>query len=208
MLQTVLSVILNIRFDFWIYRWFPGNILLAGIPLVLSILLIEAKKRSNKIVYAIVFLLWLLFFPNAPYMITDIMHISALGLYGGSREIAAWIGLFYIATSALLGPIVGLLALDNAVKSISRRAPAIVTVAAASLLSGYAMYIGRFLRFNSWDLLRSATLIKILIKDFDLFAAQFSLLAAFFVLMSYVAFVFLTKRPMKRFFGGKNDGIP
>jgi len=194
--QAATSAVLFSIYRHWVYNWFSWNIFLAGGAVGLSILLCEASKKRRKVAFAIIFIAWLIFFPNAPYMVTDIMHISALGFYGASYDISAWIGLFYITSCVLLGILAGLFALDNAVKAMSHKLTAVLTVIAASLLSGYAMYIGRFLRFNSWNLINPITLLNYLVHDFNLFAAQFSLLAACFVAGSYGVYVFFT-RPTK-----------
>ncbi len=93
-------------------------------------------------------LLWLLFFPNAPYLVTDLMHLQPLG------NVPIWYDAILLFAFALTGLLLGFLSLyfmqTMVLQRFGRTASwgfVLVTVG----LSSFGVYIGRFLRFNSWD---------------------------------------------------------
>jgi uncharacterized membrane protein len=199
LIYMALSVILYFVSDNFIYRWLAVNLFLACLPLMFGALALTAKKRNNKPMYIAAVLFWLIFFPNAPYMITDFIHISYLGFnsyFVVVKDVMAWFGLVYMTIGVIFGMLAGLFSLDVIVKPIFKakgRGMAVTTVAAVSIMSGYAIYIGRFLRFNSWDLFYPVSLIKMLIQDFSLFSVSFSLLIAAYIAFSYLVFCILKK---------------
>src|SRR5688572_7692397 len=54
------------------YIFLPWNLILAWIPLIVAVF---ASREEKKIKFFCYFLGWLLFFPNAPYIITDLIHL-------------------------------------------------------------------------------------------------------------------------------------
>jgi uncharacterized membrane protein len=95
---------------------------------------------------------WLLFFPNAPYILTDLVHLGpkAHGRY--------WTDLVLILLFALIGLVLGFLSLFLMQRLIARRHgwPAgWLFVGVVAALSGFGIYAGRFLRWNSWDVVFS-----------------------------------------------------
>lgn len=175
------------------------NLFLSILPLIFAWLLLRnyGKSRAKTIVFGF---LWLFFFPNAPYMITDFIHISGVTFYSKanayapavySTDIITWIRLVHIGTGVLSGTLAGLLSLyiiHQMLLKSKRNAAANSLVAIACLLSGYAIYIGRFLRFNSWDILRPLYLLPELANNMNLFTLKFSLLFALYVLVIYCMF--------------------
>ncbi|MBA3665173.1 MAG: DUF1361 domain-containing protein [Bacteroidetes bacterium] len=90
-----------------------------------------------------------LFLPNAPYILTDLFHLK--------KELLAplWFDLILILSFAFLGLIYFILALDLIFKEIGMTFPVYVQKLAKPLLflsSSYGIYLGRYLRFNSWDI--------------------------------------------------------
>jgi uncharacterized membrane protein len=93
---------------------------------------------------------WLLFFPNAPYIFTDIIHLT-------SRYFAHfWVDLVLVLCCALTGLVLGFLSLYlmhcMAVKMFGRIVSWFL-IAGIAGLSSFGIYLGRFLRFNSWDVI-------------------------------------------------------
>lgn len=179
-----------------IHLMMAWNVLLAMLPLVfayLSSYWFNRGKRVSGIVFA---LLWLLFFPNAPYLVTDMLHVSGFAyaqqhpLLGTVyiQDVLAWARLLFIGLGIALGTTAGMLSL-KAMHRLARRFwgkwIAWGCVGAVCLLSGYGIYIGRFLRFNSWDVLLPFSLIRRLMQDFDGAAALFSLLFGGFIVLCY-----------------------
>jgi uncharacterized membrane protein len=99
---------------------------------------------------AALLVLWLLFFPNAPYMLTDFIHL-------GERPTAPlWYDGLMLSSFAWTALLVGFLSLylvQLAVRRVAGVAWSWFVVAGALLLASFGVYLGRFVRFNSWDAL-------------------------------------------------------
>lgn len=147
-----------------LYGFLAYNLVLAWIPLALSSLLERrqafgvALTRWHK---APLFLLWLAFFPNAPYLVTDLIHLRPRGPVPHWYDIAlftafAWCGMVLALRSlACVESLVrDHVSLAEPRQSMTQRTQihwqgwAFVTV--VSFLTG--VYLGRFLRLNSWEL--------------------------------------------------------
>lgn len=130
------------------YSFYPWNIFLAAIPYVISTQLLKLKKINFLAILMLV--IWLLFFPNAPYIITDIFH------YEQRLPIPFWYDLILVISAAWNGLILGMISLMNVEKFLLRHLkPTWVTICEflSLLLCSYGIFIGRFLRFNSWNVL-------------------------------------------------------
>lgn len=95
---------------------------------------------------------WLLFFPNAPYILTDLIHL------GPKTHGRYWADLVLILLFALIGLVLGFLSLFLMQRLVARRYGWPVGWLFVSLvagLSGFGIYAGRFLRWNSWDVVFS-----------------------------------------------------
>jgi uncharacterized membrane protein len=94
---------------------------------------------------------WLLFLPNAPYLVTDLGHWRA------RPPAPAWFDLVVLCHFALLGLALGFAALDVVAGQVVERCGRQVGKAfrwAVLLLASFGIYLGRFERWNSWDVLR------------------------------------------------------
>lgn len=124
------------------------NLFLAGIPYVL-VQFSFFEKSTNKWVFTAMTGLWLLFFPNAPYILTDLFHLS----YNSSMPI--WFDLVLILLYAWTGLLAGFFSLsriEQKFNSLFRWKYTGVFSLALVFLSSFGIYLGRYLRFNSWDL--------------------------------------------------------
>jgi uncharacterized membrane protein len=126
------------------------NLTLAWVPLVLALLVYDAARRgaARWLIWAGA-LAWLLFFPNAPYLLTDFIHL-------GEGPAPLWYDALMLSAFAWTGLVLGFASL-YLVQMIARRAfggtVAWIAVLAALGLASVGVYVGRFLRFNSWDAL-------------------------------------------------------
>lgn len=125
------------------------NLFLAWIPYGIALVV---KKRASWFRSPVAFTgaigLWLLFFPNAPYIITDLFHLRP------QHNIPLWYDLMLIFSFAWNGLILGYLSLMHMEREIARRVGRRLTgvvVAAVIALGAYGVFLGRFLRWNSWD---------------------------------------------------------
>ena len=140
------------------FAFIPWNLFLAGIPLAFSYLLIKTKDNA---VAWFMFGLWLLFFPNAMYIVTDMFHLKENG------AAPQWFDLLLLFSAALNGVIIGMLSLHNAEQFLRSNLPVKYVPAilfGLFLLCGYGIYLGRYLRWNSWDIFTQPFLVLLDIK--------------------------------------------
>ena len=137
------------------YRFLIFNLVLACVPLGLSTALRIANHwRLHWTIQLAGFSLWLLFLPNGPYILTDILHLTR------ASDAPAWYDLALLLSCSGTGLLLGYLSLVDVQQIVARRFGAAYSwvFAFVSLaLSGFAMYLGRFLRWNSWDVLFAPT---------------------------------------------------
>lgn len=143
-----------IRFYFsssWVYWYLIWNLFLAGLPLVFSWLFYISSKKGIKFsIKNIVYLgLWLLFLPNSFYLVSDLVHLTE------SSDTWLVYDTVLFAVYALLGFIFGFLSLGIIHYRFNQRfsSKTYYLVFGSLLLSGYAIYLGRYLRWNSWDVI-------------------------------------------------------
>ncbi|GAB3824420.1 DUF1361 domain-containing protein [Hymenobacter jeollabukensis] len=152
--SLALSTVLIVFRVFWTHHitfvFLLWNLFLAAIPLGLSLLLGLLTPNARRRWLLPVGLLWLLFFPNAPYILTDLLH---LGQYPG---VPRWYDLTLILTAGWNGLMLGYASLLDMQRFVEERlgwATGWVFSTVALTLSSYGVYLGRFLRWNSWDIL-------------------------------------------------------
>jgi uncharacterized membrane protein len=126
------------------YAFLVWNLGLATIPIILSSLIVW---QSHWISRAVLAPLWLLFLPNAPYMITDFIHLRTVD------SGPLWLDVLLLASCAGTGLVVGYFSVMQ-VQSIFRPRLGWLAAITALLLSGLGIYLGRFLRWRSVDLFR------------------------------------------------------
>jgi uncharacterized membrane protein len=184
------------------YLFLVWNVFLAYLPLLFVRLLgrhLACDTRKKPVVAGLA-VLWLLFFPNAPYMITDLIYFSNASYFvknGYTTSVLAWAMLVFIGFGALFGILMGLKSFYEMHQIILRHKGKKIAYAAiivTSLLSGFAIYIGRILRFNSWDILHPITLLTRIQHQFTSFSLSFSLLFALFTLGSYAVYYTLVHK--------------
>ena len=132
------------------YLFLVGNLFLAWMPLFFAFLACE--KRQNNAGWNWRFLgaalAWLLFLPNAPYIFTDLIHLNR------NSYTHFWVDLALILCCALTGLVLGFLSLylmQTLVRNLFGKWWSWLFIGAVAGLSGLGISIGRFLRFNSWD---------------------------------------------------------
>lgn len=150
------AILLSIRAAFGnVYSgWILWNLFLAFIPLVLSFWLYRRPSQSRSWLWWIAFTVFIAFLPNAPYVLTDIIH-----LIRGTRFVSTWvIALIFIpihAVAILLGFEAYVVALINQGYYLRRQGVGQFILWSELLTHGLCaigIYMGRFRRFNSWDL--------------------------------------------------------
>ncbi|WP_420630596.1 DUF1361 domain-containing protein [Candidatus Leptofilum sp.] len=138
-------------YTFIFLQW---NLFLAWLPVLFALL--ARRKGASRLGRWVWGGLWLLFFPNAPYLLTDLLHLGQIGL------VPIWYDLIMLITFALAGLFVGFASLfwlhDLVTRAWSRLAGWLFVLLTLGL-SSFGVYIGRFLRWNSWDLLLNPTIL-------------------------------------------------
>jgi uncharacterized membrane protein len=121
------------------------NVFLAWMPYALSRQLAHLVER--KVWIGIVLFLWILFYPNAPYIVTDLIHLRARPPY------PLWYDLFVLFSFACTGLLLGAYSTINVQKFVLGFAPKVAKFLPWMIipLGSIGVYLGRFLRWNSWD---------------------------------------------------------
>jgi uncharacterized membrane protein len=132
------------------YRFLDWNLFLAWVPLGFA-LAAQACARRRLRVAAIAFgVLWLLFFPNAPYLLTDFIHLS------DSPSTPLWYDGLMLSAFAWTALVLGFVSL-HVMQALWRRVAGAVAswagVVSVLALASVGVYIGRYVGFNSWDAL-------------------------------------------------------
>ncbi len=127
--------------------WFLGwNLVLAWIPWLAARAVERARSRA---VIAAAAAVWLLFLPNAPYLVTDLIHLRP------RPPVPASFDVLLFASFALAGCALAWGSLEAVHARLARAVGptrAAAAVFAVLLLTGFGVYLGRFERWNSWDL--------------------------------------------------------
>lgn len=169
------------------YAFLVWNIFLAWIPLGLAHAATAFSWRRKYILISLPFaaLLWLLFFPNAPYILTDLQHLGI-----PRSGIPVWFDvlmLIWFAWTGLLLGMVSLFLMQDIVRREFGRIAGWLFVFTAGILSSLGIYVGRFLRWNSWDLLINPFAR---LTDFTYYAMHPSLQSIIFISVFSTFFIF------------------
>jgi uncharacterized membrane protein len=129
-----------------------GNLLLAWIPMILTLIigsLHSAEVRRPRWLW-FCGVCWFLFFPNAHYIVTDLVHLKKYGMDG----VPKWFDLIVIMAHACAGLFLGCLSLyltEVLVRARYGRRIGWIFAVGMLALGSFGIYLGRFARLNSWD---------------------------------------------------------
>jgi len=147
------------------YLFLVWNLFLAFIPFAISEWLLTLERFSQrKRKLAIVLFVWLLFIPNSFYILTDLFHLDKFD------SAPKWFDLLLIFSFAWNGIVLGIVSIRRTeviLESISGRRFSLFIIFIVMWLNAFGIYIGRYLRFNSWD---------IIAQPFSLFKEMFEVL--------------------------------
>ena len=182
------------------YLTLVWNLFLAWAPLLFALGVCREQRAGRRRGWRLwaYSALWLLFFPNAPYIFTDLVHLNRW------LHVHYWPDLTMILLVALTGFLVGFVSLylmQSVVAQRFGRAAGWLFILVVTGLSGLGVYIGRFLRWNSWDVFVHPVNLS---RDLGHLAAHpvanahsfvFQGLFATFVLFGYLMLYALTHLP-------------
>jgi uncharacterized membrane protein len=133
-----------------LFMFLVWNLFLAFVPYVISLYFSRQARHFSTMGFLILSFVWLIFIPNAFYIITDLFHLDM------SNEMPMWFDLALILSFAWSGLLLGVLSVRQMVKIMMERCGKnfewFFTIP-VMLLNGLGIYVGRYLRFNSWDII-------------------------------------------------------
>ena len=191
LLSVVVSVLDLSRLDIWgaaNLLYLIWNLCLAWIPYIISLFFF--KKDLSLKLFLPLFIIWLLFFPNAPYLVTDVEHISA-----GSP--ALWYDSLLYFFFGWIGLMLGVLSLSHVHSYLRARMEKWLSelcIICICFVSSFGIYLGRFERWNSWDVFLDPLS---LIRHFTHISASTAHSGAIFlIVMVFTVFIYAVYKTM------------
>ena len=178
------------------YGFIIWNLFLAWIPYGLSLLpLLYHDKLNNLFLLIPLVGVWLLFFPNAPYIVTDLFHLMP------RNGVPFWYDLMLLASSAWAGLMLGMVSLTNIQAIVAKKLGNVFAWSfslIALVLCSFGVYLGRFERWNSWDLMTNPfqlgyDILSIFIHPFqhkEVYAI--TMIFSIFLIMGYLSLRIMT----------------
>ncbi|MBP8033511.1 MAG: DUF1361 domain-containing protein [Bacteroidia bacterium] len=143
------------------YIFLAWNLFLALIPWWISNYL--KQKQSLQLKHIPLFGIWLLFIPNSPYILTDLFHLRP------RPYLPLWFDLVLVLSFALIGMIVFLKSLNDMLSILKAYvSPMLFTLLTPVVfwLISFGLYLGRYLRFNSWNVVNHP--FRLMRQSFDI----------------------------------------
>ncbi len=135
--------------------WIIWNLFLAFIPLALSFWLFRRRTNSRSWLWWVALIVFIAFLPNAPYLLTDIIHLIRATRSGYSVWIIALIFIplhLFAILSGFEAYVISVINQGHYLQRQGKRQFVLPAELMIHLLSAIGVYLGRFRRFNSWDL--------------------------------------------------------
>lgn len=176
------------------YGFMIWNLFLAWIPFLISYFTytLTLSRRWVHVIVPVAAFFWLIFFPNAPYLLTDFQHLTHW------RDVPVWYDVMLLTWFSFTGLLLGMVSLFLMQEIIRREFGRWVGwgfVAVVAILSSVGVYAGRFLRWNSWDIFNNSSEMTQYVldraQDPGLRSIGFtSLFAAFFLFLYITLYTF------------------
>jgi uncharacterized membrane protein len=143
---SIIRLMFSGTFGFLFLNW---NLFLAFIPwLFTSAAILIPRIQKSKLTISIMLLSWLLFFPNAPYILTDLYHLRF------TSAVPIWFDLILILSFAWTGLLFGFLSLLDLEKLLFKNSKLSCILSVVFIfIASFGIYLGRYLRWNSWDII-------------------------------------------------------
>lgn len=141
------------------YVFLIWNLVLAIVPLLLAWWLVERLRTQSWLKWQQILItaLFISFLPNAFYLITDFVHLRQ------TNEVNLYFDVVMLSSFVLNGIVLGFISIYMVHRELMKRLreqDALLVISVIFLLASFATYLGRFTRFNTWDiLLRPAGLL-------------------------------------------------
>jgi len=147
------------------YFYFIWNLFLAWIPYLISIYLpIAFYKLKPRIIAYFLLIVWFLFWPNSPYIVTDLLHLRQ------KQNIPLWFDLGLILSFASTGLMLGYISLveiQNLVRKRMNRTAGWAFAVFVLISGSFGIYAGRYQRLNSWDVFNPDKFLSAMLMHFS-----------------------------------------
>lgn len=184
------------RVEIMEFRFLLWNLFLAWLPLVFSMAALAWARIAGGAPLAVGLslcgALWLLLFPNAPYLMTDLIHLIFASRWTDYEVdgLLLWYDLVLVFLFTWCGLLLGYVSM-NQIHAIVRhywdRTGGWAFVFATCMLGGFGVYLGRIVRLNSWDVLHPMRIIEEAIDAIHFNSIAFSILFGTLILIVYVS---------------------
>ena len=132
------------------------------IPWGISRIIKNTDYRTAKVKLTLLSMVWLFFLPNAPYIVMDLFHLRY------STEMPVWYDLLLVFSYAWAGLVFGFRSLFLMEEKVLSHLPKVLyrlSVPVILFLCSFGVYLGRYLRWNSWDIINRPAPLMLDILD-------------------------------------------
>jgi uncharacterized membrane protein len=186
------------------YFFLIWNLFLAWIPFIISLVIyrfyiLYYMKNFFKPVLFIFSFIWLIFYPNAPYILTDFIYIANFPSYIPlpldpdiiNPNTILWYDILLSTSFSFIGHFIGLISLviiHRIFDNLFNKYIGWIFATGSILLAGFGIFAGRFIRLNSWDFFTKPSIVvnQIYSGFLNIKAISFSLYFSTFVLITYL----------------------
>ncbi|WP_163193527.1 DUF1361 domain-containing protein [Clostridium thermarum] len=182
------------------------NLFLAWIPFIMALIInyIYSFYKSGRVKNLMLLgcgAIWLFFYPNAPYLITDYIHLSRISFFSfmGSYNMnfTVWYDFVMFSLFIFTGFLLGFVSLYMVQKLVAVRFNKVagwLMVTGTLFLSSFGIYLGRFIRWNTWDIITNpVSLIKSVLESLNRHSGAFTITFGVFLVLIYVALYYITR---------------
>src|SRR5690554_3652623 len=153
------------------------NMILALMVYVFSSIALELHERQFKWIWIVISIaLWILFFPNSFYILTDTIHFQNYEFfkyYPNIYELESyeWYVFFDITIAALISLKIGLMSLEQIKKIVPNalKQYQLLLIIGLFIISSIGIYLGRFIRLNSWNIFDLSSILNGVLDHFSFF---------------------------------------
>lgn len=191
---SILSRELLLAFLVW-------NLFLGFIPLAITSWLQRNRhKIQTRALFGVIVVIWLLFIPNSFYILTDLFHL------GSFNSIPLWLELAIIFSFAWNGLLMGILSvrrMETLFHAVFFKAPRLLFIYPVMFLIALGVYIGRYMRFNSWDILTNPFHLVKDISELALHPLQYiqawAMVVCFSVILTLIFLTLMSAKEGRKF---------
>lgn len=202
-LYIIMSIVIFSYTNIGLHLMLGWNVFLALIPFIAMFMIVTHKNMKKHWIILLLFV-WFFFYPNAMYLITDLIYINSSDFLGVGldypfnyiylQDTLSYLLFFHIFIGVILGIILAVRSYEPVYYYILEKKNRLLANGSIIVLSGissFAIYLGRFLRFNSWDILRPWRIISEFFSTLSLFFIVFVL--GFTMIQGLVLFLLIDK---------------